>query len=358
MSVSTRPVRRSVLTWVSPFVRLGVAGVFFVSVVAAWLLHAGHSAHPLLALAPYLPWPWMLVPAVLALWASMWLRPVWRLMSLASVLLVSGVVMDLALGLADEGDKPLRLMTYNAKVMLASQRPGGMEGLAAEIAAHDPDVLVMQDAGELRHIERSMPGLQARLFGDRNVYLHGQYVVASRLPLHGCHAERLPFPPEQREAHDFVRCEVDGPHGRFTLVNVHFVTPRQGLLAVRRGGLDGLEVWEGNATVRVEQAHALAEALRGIQGPVVVAGDLNAPERTDVVRSLLATGLRDVWSSAGFGYGYTHGHSLRIGLFQSFLRIDHILVSEDIGVRAVKVGGAIASEHRAVIADLLMQRRR
>lgn len=160
MSVSTKPVRRSVLNWVSPFVRLGVAAVFFVSGVTAWLLHAGHSAHPLLVLAPYLPWPWLLVPAVLALWASMWLRPVWRLMSLASVLLVSGVVMDLALGLADEGDKPLRLMTYNAKVMLASQRPGGMEGLAAEIAAHDPDVLVMQDAGELRHIERSMPGLQ------------------------------------------------------------------------------------------------------------------------------------------------------------------------------------------------------
>ena len=348
---------RVTLRWLGWVARAGVAAMLLVSAAAAWLLHAGHSTHPLLVLAPYLPWPWLMVPAVGALGVSVWLRPVWRWLALAGVVLVAVVVMDLATGRPDEGAMPVRLMTYNAKVMLAAQQPGGMGRLVAEVGAHDPDVLVMQDAGGLPRKERSWPGLQAGLFGNRFVYQRGQYVVASRLPLHDCRAERLPLAPDDAGMHEFVRCEVDGPNGRFTLVNVHFMTPRLGLLAVRHGGLDGLEVWEGNASVRMEQAQALATALRGIRGPVVVAGDLNAPERTDVVRSLLATGLRDAWSSAGFGYGYTHGHSLRIGLFQSFLRIDHILVSEDIGVRAVRVGGALASEHRPVIADLLMQRR-
>ncbi len=344
--------------WVGFLVRAGVALTCVLAVAAAVLLHVGPSSHPLLILAPYLPWPWLLLPAVLSLWCTIWLRPVWRWMAALSVVLVAVVVMDLAWGSPDDGERPLRVMTYNAKVLLASQRPGGMEGLASEIAFHDPDVLVMQDAGGLPAMERSTPGLLNSLFGDRQVFFHGQYVVASRYPMSGCRAVRLPFPVEYHERHDFVHCEVQGPNGPFTLVTVHFVTPRQGLLAVRHGGLDGLEAWEGNVMARIEQAHGVAEHLRGVAGPVIVAGDLNAPERSEVVRSLLATGLRDVWSSAGRGYGYTHGHSLRIGLHQSFLRIDHILVSSDIGVQATEVGGALASEHRPVIADLLMQRRR
>ncbi len=73
-----------------------------------------------------------------------------------------------------------------------------------------------------------------------------------------------------------------------------------------------------------------------------------------VVRNLLYTGLRDAFSSAAFGYGYTHGHSLRFGL--SFNRIDHILVSDDIGVGDAIVGGRKGSEHRPVIADLWLKR--
>ena len=42
----------------------------------------------------------------------------------------------------------------------------------------------------------------------------------------------------------------------------------------------------------------------------------------------------------------------------SFVRIDHILVSPELGVRHSFVGGKEASEHRPVIADLLLQRDR
>lgn len=105
---------------------------------------------------------------------------------------------------------------------------------------------------------------------------------------------------------------------------------------------------------RLVQSGLLAEHLRQMKRPRIVAGDLNAPETSAVVKTLLHTGLRDAFSSAGVGYGYTHGHALKLGM--SFLRIDHVLVSDDIGVVQTEVGGAVASEHRPVIADLLLVR--
>jgi endonuclease/exonuclease/phosphatase (EEP) superfamily protein YafD len=85
-----------------------------------------------------------------------------------------------------------------------------------------------------------------------------------------------------------------------------------------------------------------------------VAGDLNAVESSPIVRTLLALGLRDAFSSAGRGYGYSHGHSLR--LRHDFLRIDHILVSPQVGVMDSFVGQSNASDHRPVIADLVLRR--
>ena len=121
-----------------------------------------------------------------------------------------------------------------------------------------------------------------------------------------------------------------------------------GLNAARHEGVDGIDAWQRNHETRLAQARALARDLA--PGPLVLAGDLNAPDSSAVVRSLLALGLRDAFASAGRGYGYTYGHTLRPGF--SFLRIDHILVSPDFAVRDSSVGGDDASDHRPVIADL------
>jgi endonuclease/exonuclease/phosphatase (EEP) superfamily protein YafD len=140
----------------------------------------------------------------------------------------------------------------------------------------------------------------------RAVYAFGQYVVASRFPLHGCKVGSIAY-----------------------------------------------DEWRANAQDRMAQADMLAQTLANRQQPAIVAGDLNAPEQSLVVRTLLDTGLRDAFSSAGTGYGYSHGHSLRPHLF-STIRIDHILVSREIGVEDCFVGGKEGSEHRPVIADLWM----
>jgi endonuclease/exonuclease/phosphatase (EEP) superfamily protein YafD len=98
------------------------------------------------------------------------------------------------------------------------------------------------------------------------------------------------------------------------------------------------------------RARDLAQAVRARSRPVIVAGDLNAPPPSLAVRALLDAGMRDAFARAGLGFGYTYGHALRPGF--SFLRLDHVLVSAEIGVAACEVGSETASEHRPVIADL------
>ena len=84
--------------------------------------------------------------------------------------------------------------------------------------------------------------------------------------------------------------------------------------------------------------------------PLVLGGDLNAPDASATMQALFAIGLRDAFATAGRGWGHTYGHRMRPRF--SFLRIDHVLVSDDVEVVRAFTGGKDASDHRPVIADL------
>lgn len=343
------PADRS--TWRAGVAKAWCAVVALGVAYLCWATTGNPERHAATALLQYLPYPLYLGPAVLAAVASIWLGWRWRIVALASVALVLTVVMGLAVGTADEGHGHLRFMTYNAKTMYAVGRRNGLGELAQEILTQDPDVLVMQDAGDISFIRRDKPELFAALFGERQVHQHGQYLMASRFPFRDCKVGRVPI---KGRPHSYLHCVVEAHGKAIDVITVHFLTPRMGLNAVRHQGLDGLDDWQANMLDRLTQARQLSSDVGRIAGPRIVAGDLNAPERSAVVQMLLDTGLRDVWSSAGVGYGFTHGHSLPPGI--PFLRIDHVLVSDDIGVARVWVGGHVASEHSPVIADLRLHR--
>jgi vancomycin resistance protein VanJ len=302
-----------------------------------------------LELSRYVPYPVPLALALAALLAS--LRLGWRWVA-ASGLTLAGVAvfaMGLVWGHADRGGTPLRLMTYNIKAYNAAVRAGGFEALAREVAAHHPDVLLVQDHHSVTSADAARLWNGGRLFGFEHVFAVDQYVIASRYPLLDCQ-------PRAGESsgrpYTLARCSIDVDGRLLSLVNTHFESPRTGLNAARHEGFDGLDDWRRNVQERLAQARTLAIDLAGVARPLVVAGDLNAPETSPVVGTLLRTGLRDAFSSAGRGYGHSYGHALRIGI--SFLRIDHVLVSPEIGVAASYVGGGAASDHRPVIADLLL----
>jgi endonuclease/exonuclease/phosphatase (EEP) superfamily protein YafD len=308
----------------------------------------------LLAFVQYLPFPIHLAPALIAVAASLALRPFWRLLALAALILVIGPVMGLELhaGEAAQGRRPVRVMTYNIKASLAALQPDGYARLAREVAAHDPDIVVAQDSGLPSALRRTLPSPADAVFGARHRYEHGQYTIASRYPLREC---RPGTTAAGQPSDAYARCTVEIGGTAVDIFAVHFRTPRQALVATRREALEGVDDLEQNVADRMAQARDLALAVRAATHPVILGGDLNAPEASLVVRSLLDAGLRDAFSSAGSGYGYSYGHALPRPGF-SFLRIDHVLVGPQIGVAACTVGGAGASQHRPVIADLLLSR--
>lgn len=305
-----------------------------------------------LELARFLPYPAYLVPAIGALALSVFLGIWWRLAAVAAVTATATVVMGLALGTGDQGSGRLRVMTYNIKSYLAISRSDGYAQIAWEVLQHDPDILFIQDGSKLSGPSQGLPETARAMLKGREIYSHGQYMLASRYPLRACRNGQIPY---RGEEHSYIRCIASVAGTDIDLVTAHFVSPREGLAATRHQGFDGLGEWRQNFTDRMTQANLLAGDLARRVRPMIVAGDLNAVQGSPVLGALLATGLRDAFASAGLGYGFTYGHALRLGF--SFLRIDHILVSSSLGVRDCFVGGREGSEHRPVIADLLLTRR-
>lgn len=329
--------------------RVAVAAVVIPVVSLTTAQHAVNSDAWWLELSRYLPYPALLLPSIAVLVLAFWLGRWWVLVCAANLALALTLSMGFEWNSGEGGPRRVRLMTYNIKADNAAQRRDGMFELGLEVARHDPDILVMQDANGLLVARGDAAYTQGPVFGLPHVYALGQYIVASRFTLRDCVAGQIGF---RDKNHRYLRCVVDAHGVALNVVTAHFQSPRAGLLAARNAGLAGAHEWRRNYEDRLEQAHALAHDLAGIARPLVVAGDLNAPEPSPVIQTLLATGLRDAFSSAGRGYGYTYGQAFRRGY--SFLRIDHILVSPDVGLLDSFVGRGEASHHKPVIADLLL----
>lgn len=284
---------------------VALAGAATLLLVAAYV--AGPERYGPVALAQYIPSPLLVGPALAALVASTWLTWPWRVGAAVAVGLAATQMLGLEVGRADQGSERLRLMTWNVKDYITLDERGGLAAIAAEIARHNPDVLALQDARALARIRESNGNVRA-LFAGRQTFSFGQYVVSSRFPLRDCTQGEITF---REQTHSYVSCAVTVGTITFDLVNVHLITPRFGLSATREDPLRGIGQWTQNVSDRMTQASRLAADLRLRERPVIVAGDLNAPDSSLVVRTLLATGLRDAFASAGNGFGYTWGHSLR-----------------------------------------------
>ena len=305
------------------------------------------SAWPV-ALLQYIPHIFLFL-ALASVALSLALGPRWWLVSITCLVAFVTIVMGLELNVGGPDPRRTRLMTYNVKSYLAVNGPVGMWPIKFEIDLHDAEIIVLQDAGSLIALLAATPNVAHLLFGNRNLYTYGQYVVASRYPLRLCGSGSISY---RDKPHTYVRCVIDVNGLEVDLFTAHFLTPRDGLNAIRLERLRGISEWKQNIADRMLQAKSLAQDLNASSRPIIVAGDLNAPEHSLVVRTLLGTGLRDAFSAAGSGFGYTYGHALWPGI--SFMRIDHILVGPQIGIADCFVGSEQGSTHRAVIADLII----
>lgn len=312
------------------------------------------------ALNLYLPQAvWALPGLFLAVFTLIKARR-WTWAPLLCMVWVAGPLMGFCLSLTavpdPPGSLPLRVMTWNAKY--------GSHGILATLALmydidrNKPAVVLFQDADGM------LNGPLGEYFSTWNVRSSGQYIIASRLPLGELQVLRMSFSGEE---HTCVRTQVQVGVTAITLYNVHLQTPRWGLNAFRATRRKpwflpkAIQQFENNVEARLTQVRTLQDYVRQEQGPVIVAGDLNSPDASQVCTTLRGIGLHDAFAEGGTGYGYTYGHFLlqhRVpGFNLSWMRIDHIMMSSQLLSRRCRTGTGQASDHRPVIADLMLRRR-
>lgn len=259
-----------------------------------------------------------------------------RRRALALVLGVSAVIITTlhaplfrvrpALRAPAQAEVRLRVMSFNTW-----SRNRDAERIARVIVAQRPDLLLLQEI-PADVFRRLVPALGA-LYGGEVV--HHAYdpalmqAVVSRYPL-----EPRPNPKDEGQTQ---RVLLRHPLGPVTVFNVH---------PLRIGG------WE----YRYRQIAALLEeeVLRE-RGPVVLGGDLNAPDRSQLY-GLVARHLRNAHEEAGFGLGFTYPAAVAVlgGLpALPLVRLDHIFTGGGlVPVHAGTLADSGGSDHRPVFAEL------
>jgi vancomycin resistance protein VanJ len=290
----------------------------------------------------YMPqWPWALPSVVILPW-TVARAPRWSWLPILLAAWAAGPIMGLSLGLARLAPKPaglhLRVMTYNVKWGLRDAA-----GVLDNISRANPDVIVMQ------HSIGALDGPLAALKHDGWIVMRRrQCTVLSRYPI----SDVAPLMRSPERKYESIRCVLHVSGRPVVLYDVHLMTPRWALGSIADKGPDGATDLQENATVREQESDDLASHIRAERGPLIVAGDLNAPIQSRVCRTLFHCGLRDAYSEAGFGYGYTYGQSTV--LRHPFVRIDHVLVSPEWTVSACHAGSARGSDHSPVVADVVL----
>ena len=334
------------------FVLLTLYGLALLAVTGINLAGAEHWW--LGALNLYLPQALWAVPGALLLLSVPEGRRRWAWLPVLGLAWVLGPVMGLrwsAQAPAAQDAPVLRVMTCNAKYGLRDTR-----ALLRDIEAYRPGLVLLQDA------DGFMQGPLAPFFQGWQVRSFDQYVVASRYPLMGLKLRSIPFPGEPWPV---LRCQLDLGGARVAVYDVHLQSPRDSLNAFRTDDegrwhpFQAIRELEESAAIRLRQASLLRGWIEAEPGPVLLAGDLNSPEPSRVCATLKAAGLQDAFSQGGRGYGYTYGHFLLLHrlpwLRVSWMRLDHLMASPELRAVRCWVGTAKASDHRPVLADLVLE---
>jgi vancomycin resistance protein VanJ len=308
------------------------------------------------ALNLYLPQAIWAAPAIPLLIISVMIARRWIWAPLLCIIWVLGPIMGfcwpLHSSLKPPGTVSLRVMTCNAKYSLHD-----ISALFGDIVRYSPDLVLLQDAGGL------LDSSAGEFFRKWNVRAVDQYVIASRFPLGNAEVRWISVPGEKQSC---LRCQLMLERSKIILYNVHFQTPREGLNAFRTARKEpwylpeAIKRLKNNVESRLIQAQEIGNLVIQEQDPVIVAGDLNSPDASQACATLRNLGLHDAFAEGGKGYGYTYGHFLLQNrlpwLHSSWMRIDHIMLNPQLHSLHCWTGTGKASDHRPVIADLILTR--
>ena len=272
--------------------------------------------------------PWVLLPAYLALIVGVTVRR-WALSACAFVLVVVHLVVVVpevrASGPQVDG-QPLRVVTANLQAWNPTDDwPTVLDDL-------QPDVLVLQEFAphHLETLERSgqLSGLSNRVLDPRR----GMYgsAIFSRYRVTDPEILRLGDKPQTRGTIHVAGQTID-------VISVHTTQPV--------GGADPL---------RTELSQLAELAHRSQTDLAIYAGDFNSSTMHTPFRDLLThSDLRDAHGAVGRGLATTWPTNRRM---PPLALLDHVLVPANVEVSAVSETRIPGSDHKAVVAELVLPR--
>jgi endonuclease/exonuclease/phosphatase (EEP) superfamily protein YafD len=286
----------------------------------------------------------VLLPLAVLIPASLALRRRLLVPLSLGALIALGPVMGARAGwgrlFAPSGGMPLRVVTFNAD--------GGQfisYGLAERLQEWSADVVLFQECGEqLTTAVDHVPG-----WHSHHVYglctLTRLPIIAAEVMDRGALAQ---VHQDQTAAIGgagyVVRYTLATAKGPIAVTNLHLETPRKGFEGFMAGDVQQLRL---NTTLRDLESELARRWVDAGRAPTIVAGDFNTPVESRIFQEHWGD-LADAFSRVGFGFGTSKYNGwIRI-------RIDHVLTDDAWRARRVQVLPDLGSDHRAVVADLVL----
>ncbi len=258
----------------------------------------------------------------------------------------------------------VRAMTWNVRRLWGGPADGGDPKACVEavIREQDPDVLTLLEVSQL-DLDRMAYELGFECVhttyqgtGGRQAGGLASCVRGDRWTLRSGRAMRF----VDEESWSYVFAEVEREGRVLNVLSVHLY-PYDFSVARLRQGFSGLlagrpsEIVEigqqGATTVRSQgnQSRALLDRVQKFADPTLVAGDFNSVRDLALHRSLRGS-LTDAWEQGGQGLGATVHFLERVPL-----RVDYLYATDDFAVSSTTVPAADCSDHRPVVADLVLR---
>lgn len=221
-----------------------------------------------------------------------------------------------------QGQASIRVLTIN--VEKDNRR---VPGLMEEIRARNIDLVFMQ---EVKGGDQNPASRLARELEGWHVEVAGEVAILSKFDLSNVTTTSL-----RSLAGRYILSVIVNAPKPFRAVTTHWSVPQFSK------GLKGIEHTMRSQELDYEDTESVLESS---SLPTIFGGDLNNPPRHSY-SNRLSNSMKDAFSEAGTGFGYTYPASFPI------IRIDHLFCSDGVHPRHAMVGPSFGSDHRSLIAE-------
>lgn len=232
----------------------------------------------------------------------------------------------------------VRVLTFNIH-----QGSYGMRSLVEVISREKPQVICLQEVNPADRRGDCVDLLAAFLGGKWEVRRFADCATLSRLRVVRWTRYDLPL----HTGRGIVETTLQA-HGRvFTVLNTHVsFSSSDRPAAVGESSIGRMARME---SIIDDQVAFVVSTAMSRREPVVIAGDFNLPPLSAPYRRISSV-YPDAFRSAGWGMGLTFKTQ------RPYQRIDYIFVDQRFGVSRCYVPSGRASDHRPVVADIVLQR--